>query len=59
MRSLIPKVNILSAGAAPLVAAFCREIKLRDIIDEMVTWDLNSAACRREHCWKRLLSISW
>lgn len=39
MRSLIPKVKILSAGAAPLVAAFCREIKLRDIIDEMVTWD--------------------
>jgi transposase len=39
MRSLIPKVKILSAGAAPLVAAFCREIKLRDTIDEMVTWD--------------------
>ncbi len=39
MRSLIPKVNILSAGAAPLVAAFCREIKLRDTIDDMVTWD--------------------
>jgi len=39
MKSLIPKFKILNAGAAPLVAAFCREIKLRDIIDEMVTWD--------------------
>ena len=39
MRSLIPKVKILSAGAGPLVAAFCREITLRDIVDEMVTWD--------------------
>lgn len=38
MKSLIPKFKILNAGAAPLVAAFCREIKLRDI-DEMVTWD--------------------
>jgi hypothetical protein len=37
MRSLILKVKILSAGADPLVAAFCREIKLRDTIDEMVT----------------------
>lgn len=36
MKSLIPKFKILNAGAAPLVAAFCREIKLRDIIDEMV-----------------------
>jgi transposase len=39
MQSLIPKYKIMNAGAAPLVAAFCREIKLRDIIDEMVTWD--------------------
>ncbi len=39
MQSLIPKFKIMNAGAAPLVAAFCREIKLRDIIDEMVTWD--------------------
>jgi transposase len=39
MQSLIPNYKIMNAGAAPLVAAFCREIKLRDIIDEMVTWD--------------------
>lgn len=45
MRSLIPKdIQIFNAGAAPVVAAMCREINLRGIVDSMVKWD--SKQCR-------------
>ncbi|MTV50909.1 DUF4277 domain-containing protein [Heliobacillus mobilis] len=32
-------VDILSAGAAPLIAAYCREIGIADIVNDMVRWD--------------------
>lgn len=39
MKSLIPQLEILDAGAGPLVAAMCQEIGLREIVDNMVKWD--------------------
>lgn len=39
MKSLIPNIKVLDAGAAPLVAAMCDEIKLAEIINQLVTWD--------------------
>ena len=39
MQSLIPNIKILEAGAAPLIAAMCDEIKLAETINQLVTWD--------------------
>lgn len=32
-------IDILSAGAAPLIAAYCREIRLAEIVNNIVRWD--------------------
>ena len=35
----VDNIDILSAGAAPLIAAYCREIKLDQIVNDMLRWD--------------------
>lgn len=39
MKSLIPNIRVMEAGAAPLIAAMCDEIKLADTINQLVMWD--------------------
>lgn len=39
MRSLIPKLKVMEAGSAPLIAGMCDEIKLAETINQMVVWD--------------------
>ncbi len=39
MKSLIPNIQVMEAGAAPLIAAMCDEIKLADTINQLVMWD--------------------
>ena len=35
----VDNIDILSAGAAPLIAAYCREIKIDQIVNDMLRWD--------------------
>lgn len=39
MKSLILNIKVLDARSAPLVAALCDEIKVAEIINQLVTWD--------------------
>ena len=34
----VDNIDILSAGAAPLIAAYCREIKIDQIVNDMLRW---------------------
>lgn len=39
MQSLIPDFKVLEGGSAPLIAAMCDEIRLSEILDQLITWD--------------------